>query len=149
MDLYQESISFLGNGADFDENGLFQCELSPDKNNHDDALFLIIFKNETTINLHMSLTSPVELPTPLPETIAIAIGEHALEPFRGGFGIGLMPDSRRLTIYKVISLSNKPRDYVQNTFQQLLERMEQWHNFIEKADSAETIPEKLSAGIFI
>ncbi|MFV8449615.1 Ati1 family type III secretion system chaperone [Vibrio campbellii] len=149
MDIYQESISFLGNSADFDENGLFQCELSSDANNHDDALFLTVFKNEATINLHMSLTSPVELPTPLPEKIAIAIGEHALEPFRGGFGIGLMPDSRRLTIYKVISLSNKPQDYVQNTFQQLLERMEQWHHFIEQADNAETIPETLPAGIFI
>lgn len=63
MDIYQESISFLGNGADFDENGLFQCELSSDTNNHDDALFLTVFKNEATINLHMSLTSPVELPT--------------------------------------------------------------------------------------
>ncbi|MDW2150099.1 ati2 chaperone, partial [Vibrio sp. 378] len=28
MDIYQESISFLGNDANFDENGLFQCELS-------------------------------------------------------------------------------------------------------------------------
>ena len=96
MDIYQESISFLGNGANFDENGLFQCELSSDTNNHDDALFLTVFKNETTINLHMSLTSPVELPAPLPETIAITIGEHALEPFRGGFGIGLMPDSQKI-----------------------------------------------------
>lgn len=60
-----------------------------------------------------------------------------------------MPDSRRLTIYKVISLSNKPQNYVQNTFQQLLERMEQWHHFIEQADNAETIPETLPAGIFI
>ncbi|MCV5372057.1 ati2 chaperone, partial [Escherichia coli] len=27
MDIYQESISFLGNDANFDANGLFQCEL--------------------------------------------------------------------------------------------------------------------------
>ncbi|MDW2083654.1 Ati1 family type III secretion system chaperone, partial [Vibrio sp. 1640] len=104
---------------------------------------------ETTINLHMSLTSPVELPTPLPEAIAIAIGEHALEPFRGGFGVGLMPDSRRLTVYKVISLANKPQSYVQNTFQQLLEKIEQWHLFIEQTDNEEAIPEQLPAGIFI
>ncbi|OCA55758.1 Ati1 family type III secretion system chaperone [Photorhabdus namnaonensis] len=149
MDIYQESISFLGNGADFDENGLFQCELSFDTNDHGEALFLTIFKNETTINLHISLTSPVELPTPLPEAIAVTIGEHALEPFRGGFGIGLMPDSRRLTIYKIISLSNKPQNYVQNVFQQLLEKMEQWHHFIEQTNNAETIPEKLPVGIFI
>lgn len=118
-------------------------------NDHDEALFLTIFKNETTINLHMSLTSPVELPTPLPEAIAIAIGEHALEPFRGGFGVGLMPDSRRLTVYKVISLANKPQSYVQNTFQQLLEKIEQWHLFIEQTDNEAAIPEQLPAGIFI
>ncbi|EOV6293643.1 TPA: Ati1 family type III secretion system chaperone [Vibrio parahaemolyticus] len=149
MDIYQESISFLGNDANFDANGLFQCELSSNTNDHDEALFLTIFKNETTINLHMSLTSPVELPTPLPESIAIAIGEHALEPFRGGFGVGLMPDSRRLTVYKVISLANKPQSYVQNTFQQLLEKIEQWHLFIEQTDNEEAIPEQLPAGIFI
>ncbi|HHG3229109.1 TPA: Ati1 family type III secretion system chaperone [Vibrio parahaemolyticus] len=149
MDIYQESISFLGNDANFDANGLFQCELSSNTNDHDEALFLTIFKNETTINLHMSLTSPVELPTPLPEVIAIAIGEHALEPFRGGFGVGLMPDSRRLTVYKVISLANKPQSYVQNTFQQLLEKIEQWHLFIEQTDNEEAIPEQLPAGIFI
>ncbi|OUJ26445.1 ati2 chaperone [Vibrio parahaemolyticus] len=138
-----------GNDANFDANGLFQCELSSNTNDHDEALFLTIFKNETTINLHMSLTSPVELPTPLPEAIAIAIGEHALEPFRGGFGVGLMPDSRRLTVYKVISLANKPQSYVQNTFQQLLEKIEQWHLFIEQTDNEEAIPEQLPAGIFI
>ncbi|MDF4801671.1 Ati1 family type III secretion system chaperone [Vibrio parahaemolyticus] len=149
MDIYQESISFLGNDANFDANGLFQCELSSKTNDHDEALFLTIFKNETTINLHMSLTSPVELPTPLPEAIAIAIGEHALEPFRGGFGVGLMPDSRRLTVYKVISLANKPQSYVQNTFQQLLEKIEQWHLFIEQTDNEAAIPEQLPAGIFI
>ncbi|MEZ8107074.1 ati2 chaperone [Vibrio genomosp. F6] len=149
MDIYQDSISFLGEGANFDENGLFQCELSPDTNNHDDALFLTVFKNETTINLHISITSPVELPTPIPETIAIALGEHALEPFRGGFGIGIMPDSRRLTVYKVIPLSSKPQDYVETTFQQLLERMEQWHQFIDQVDDAVITPEILPARIFI
>ncbi|AZU48876.1 ati2 chaperone [Aeromonas hydrophila] len=38
---------------------------------------------------------------------------------------------------------------MQNTFQQLLERMEQWHHFIEQADNEGAIPEKLPAGIFI
>ncbi|AQS39377.1 hypothetical protein Sps_04274 [Shewanella psychrophila] len=149
MDIYQESISFLGDSVDFDENDLFQCELVSETNEHDDALFLTIFKNETTINLHISVTSPVELPTPLPDALAVAIGEHALEPFRGGFGVGLMPDSRRLSIYKVISLSNKPQGYVQNTFQQLLEKVEQWHLFIEQMDNAETVSEKPPVGIFI
>jgi|GEM_PF-2518040 len=149
MDIYQESISFLGNNVDFDDNGLFQCELSPESGIHDEALFLTIFKNEATINLHISITSPIELPVPMPDQLAVAIGEQALEPFRGGFGVGLMSDSRRLSIYKVIALSNKPQGYVQSTLQQLLDKVEQWHRFIEQIETSTESIEKPNSGIFI
>ncbi|MCG9575775.1 ati2 chaperone [Vibrio tubiashii] len=149
MDIYQESISFLGNNVEFDDNGLFQCELSPESGIHDEALFLTIFKNEATINLHVSITSPIELPIPMPDQLAVALGEQALEPFRGGFGIGLISDSRRLSIYKIIALSNKPQGYVQNTLQQLLDKVEQWHQFIEQVETSTESIERPNSGIFI
>lgn len=146
MDIYQQSISFLDEKVVFDENGLFQCELSSED---DQVLFFNVFKNEETIQLHLSLISPVVLPTPLPDLLAVKIAEQALEPLRGGFGIGLIPDSRRLTLYKVISLSGKPQGYVQDAFEQLLERMDQWHQFIEEIENSSTMAETPSNSLFI
>lgn len=146
MDIYQQSISFLDEKAVFDENGLFQCELSSEDAQ---ALFFNVFKNEETIQLHLSLISPVVLPTPLPDLLAVKIAEQALEPLRGGFGICLMPDSRRLTLFKVISLSGKPQGYVQDAFEQLLARMDQWHQFIEEIENSSTTAETPSNSLFI
>lgn len=149
MDIFQQSIQFLGASAVFNDEGLFQCELLPDGGDHEQALFLTVFKNEDTLSLHMSITSPVELPTPMPDALAIAIGEHALEPFRGGFGVGLMPNSRRLSVYKVVSLAGKPEGYVQNVFQQLGDKIEDWHQFIEQISSQPESGESKPDGMLV
>ncbi|NRD73755.1 ati2 chaperone [Shewanella sp. VB17] len=134
MDIYQQSLSFLGVDIKFNEYGIFSCELRSDKENEDDGILLTAIKNTLNLTLSVSISNHKELPNPMPDTLFLVFADQSLAPVYGGMGLGVLPDSRRLVAYQTLSLDKALDGAVQRMVEELTTEIEQWNEMIDKVN---------------
>ena len=140
MDIYQESLAFLGININFDESGIFTCELRADESDEESGQIFTAIKNTTNMTLAISFASNKDLPEPIPDGLFLVFADQALGPIYGGMGLGLLANSRRLVAYKTVSLNNTSADIAEKTFAELDQEITQWNDIIEQVEEGPATP---------
>lgn len=111
MDIFEESLSPLGVSVAFDENNLFSCEINQESTEGRGRApwQLTVYRDQDDISLAISIVLGTPLPdNPTPDFIT-SLGEQAIEPLRGGVGIGIYPEPLNLPFTNGYnSLANQP-----------------------------------------
>lgn len=127
MDVFEEAVSELGIiGINFGSNNLFACEWKEENDTKESGRLLSIYRDYQTMTLHISVTTQNSLPKNIPYNFFIDFAEHAIEPFRNGYGVGLFPNSKKISIYKNITIADKTKYFIAEEINELIECSEQW-----------------------
>ena len=127
MDIFEEAFSELGiEGITFGEDNVLTCELSRQEDGRDIVLSLSAYRDHQEMSLRLSVTTQNTIPDTVPGDFVVELGERAIEPFRGGFGIGVLPECRNVTIYRNIIISGKPKGFIKEAVGELIEAAEEW-----------------------
>ena len=137
MDIYQQSLSFLGVDIEFNEYDIFSCELRSDD---DDGILLTAIKNTLNLALTVSIANNIDLPNPMPDPLFLVFADQSLAPIYGGMGLGLLPNSRRLVAYQTIYLDKAVDRTIQNIVEELTAEIEQWNEMIDKVKHTQETP---------
>ncbi|RYV03312.1 hypothetical protein SOPP22_04890 [Shewanella sp. OPT22] len=127
MDIFEEAFSELGiEGITFGDDNVLTCELSRQEDGRDIVLSLSAYRDHQEMSLRLSVTTQNTLPDNVPGDWVVEFGERAIEPFRGGFGIGVLPECRNVTVYRNIIISGKPKGFIKEAVGELIEAAEEW-----------------------
>ncbi len=137
MDIFEETLSPLGVTVTFDENNLFSCEINQTSAEERAPWQLAVYRNQDDISLAISIVLGTPIPeTPSPEFIT-SLGEQAIDPLRGGVGIGIYPGTAQLAVYQRVPLSGKPTSIVMEAIENLFGIAEEWESRLS-ADRQQT-----------
>jgi hypothetical protein len=124
MDVFEEALAECGLPIAF-ENNIFACELQREPE-ETVPLLLSVYRDLSEVSLGISVTIRHSIPeSPSPDFVS-ALAEQALDPLRGGVGIGIFPGTTRLALYQRIPLSGLPKGAVMKVIEQLVEAAEDW-----------------------
>ncbi len=127
MDIFEEAFSELGiEGISFGDDNVLTCELSRQEDGRDIVLSLSAYRDHQDMSLRLSVTTQNTIPDDVPGDFVVEFGERSIEPFRGGFGIGVLPECRNITVFKNIVISGKPKGFVKESVGELIEAAEEW-----------------------
>ena len=127
MDIFEEAFSELGiEGITFGDDNVLTCELSRQEDGRDIVLSLSAYRDHQEMSLRLSVTTQNTIPDNVPGDFVVEFGERAIEPFRGGFGIGILPECRNVTVYRNIVISGKPKGFIKEAVGELIEAAEEW-----------------------
>ncbi|BEH98598.1 hypothetical protein KH201010_13470 [Edwardsiella ictaluri] len=132
MDIFEESLSPLGVSVAFDENNLFSCEINQESTEGRGRApwQLTVYRDQDDISLAISIVLGTPLPdNPTPDFIT-SLGEQAIEPLRGGVGIGIYPGTSQLAVYQRVQLSGKPTGIVIEAIKSLFAIAEEWESLL-------------------
>ncbi|AVZ81044.1 ati2 chaperone [Edwardsiella ictaluri] len=132
MDIFEESLSPLGVSVVFDENNLFSCEINQESTEGRGRApwQLTVYRDQDDISLAISIVLGTPLPdNPTPDFITL-LGEQAIEPLRGGVGIGIYPGTSQLAVYQRVQLSGKPTGIVMEAIKSLFAIAEEWESLL-------------------
>ncbi|WFO13042.1 hypothetical protein [Edwardsiella ictaluri] len=151
MDIFEESLSPLGVSVVFDENNLFSCEINQESTEGRGRApwQLTVYRDQDDISLAISIVLGTPLPdNPTPDFITL-LGEQAIEPLRGGVGIGIYPGTSQLAVYQRVQLSGKPTGIVMEAIKSLFAIAEEWESLLsperQKTPIEHTPPESARA----
>ncbi|WP_155961412.1 type III secretion system chaperone [Edwardsiella ictaluri] len=153
MDIFEESLSPLGVSVVFDENNLFSCEINQESTEGRGRApwQLTVYRDQDDISLAISIVLGTPLPdNPTPDFITL-LGEQAIEPLRGGVGIGIYPGTSQLAVYQRVQLSGKPTGIVIEAIKSLFAIAEEWESLLSperQKPPSNTPPPRISKGIF-
>ncbi|WP_133408094.1 hypothetical protein [Parashewanella tropica] len=127
MDIFEEAFSELGiEGITFGDDNVLTCELSREEEGRKIVLSLSAYRDHQEMSLRLSVTTNNTIPENVPEEFMLAFGERAIEPFRGGYGIGILPECKNVTVYRNIIISGKPKGFIKDSVGELIEAAEEW-----------------------
>ncbi|RLV60459.1 hypothetical protein D5018_06605 [Parashewanella curva] len=127
MDIFEEAFSELGiEGITFGDDNVLTCELSREEEGRKIVLSLSAYRDHQEMSLRLSVTTNNTIPDNVPEDFMLAFGERAIEPFRGGYGIGILPECKNVTVYRNIIISGKPKGFIKDSVGELIEAAEEW-----------------------
>lgn len=128
MDIYKDSLDALEVPVVFDENDIFSCDINREQNDGKEPLQLVVFRNQEEISLAISVVIGEPIPAGLSSEFITLLAEQALEPLRGGIGIGIYPGTNHLTVYKIVQLSCQPKSIVMEAIESLVNIAEKWES---------------------
>lgn len=121
-----EQLQAMGIPPQFDHDGLFSFVLQRDGGG---AVTATLHKDEPNRKLRLAVQSQSSLGKNMSPEFIQELARQSLEPLRDGYGIGLFPDSDRLTVYKVLELdTDTPLRTVLHT---LLSHTEHWERLLQ------------------
>lgn len=126
MDIFEESLEGLGIEVKFDENNMFSCELKKNEDGEVNPLLLSAYRDDDAMSLRVSVMTRNSIPKNASFDFFIAFGEKALEPLRGEIGAGICPGTKNITLYQVVPLAGKPKGYMIEVIESLIESAEEW-----------------------
>lgn len=140
MDIFQQACAELGLGEmSFDEDNNFFCELESLDDQQSPGLVITINKNVDEISLMLVVTVQRELPEQLSADFLVEFGERAIEPSRGGYGIGIFPNSKLLSLYQKVLLSDSVDGHLKNKFSDLVDAAEIWDKKLQIASEPKQV----------
>lgn len=133
MDIFEQICHELNiTGLSFDRDNILQCELRLSA--EEPALLLSLYRNYTEMSLCLSVTTRNELPENVSADFLTRLAESAIEPFRGGVGIGMLPGhGRALSAYKCIMLAGYMVGDIQSLLADVTEMAEFWDEQLMQA----------------
>ena len=125
MNIFEESLEeVFGVKVTFDENNMFSCELKKDDDKG--ALLLCVHRDLEEMSLRVSVATRNLMPESPSSEFLTEFGEKALEPLRGGIGIGVCPGSNNMMLYKVLLLGGQHKGFIMDTIESLIKAAEEW-----------------------
>lgn len=128
MDIYESIFEGLGIDVRFDSNNLFSCEIKNTQNKSTTPYLLTAFRDTENLSVRLSLLIRETIPSMASVDFFNAFAEKALEPMRGGIGIGICPGTQFLVCYKIISLVGKHQHHGTEAINSLIEQAKQWQD---------------------
>ncbi|MHA0902063.1 hypothetical protein [Enterobacter ludwigii] len=127
MDIFEQICAELGiEGVKFNHDNIAYCELM--SNEEKLPLRCFLYRNYEEMSINIAVSTRNALPDNITPDFLTFLAENAIEPFRGGYGVGLLPDSesRELVVYKCIMLSGYQCGAIKTHFAELIDIAEQW-----------------------
>ncbi|MBS3050484.1 hypothetical protein [Enterobacter mori] len=127
MDIFEQICAELGiEGVRFNHDNIAYCELMC--NEEKLPLRCLLYRNYEEMSINVAVRTRNALPENITPDFLTLLAENAIEPFRGGYGVGLLPgsESRELVVYKCIMLSGYQSGEIKTHFAGLINIAEQW-----------------------
>lgn len=127
MDLYLEILAELAiEPLTFDENNV--CSFEIEQVNKSDSLAFVvnIVRNIEAMALNITASTATEIPSSISPELFSLLGKHALGPLRGDTGVGVFPDTNRVSVFTCLSLSNYHTGQLKEALSDLIEKVQLW-----------------------
>lgn len=134
----EEQLKAMGIPPQFDHDGLFSFVLQRDGGG---AVTATLHKDEPGRKLRLAVQGQCCLGGGMSPELIRELARQALEPLRDGYGVGLYPDSDRLTVYKVLELDTDTT--LQPVLHTLLSHVEHWEQLLQAVPPASPADESV------
>ncbi|MBV8047017.1 MAG: hypothetical protein JO171_07695 [Paludibacterium sp.] len=74
----------------------------------------------------------VEIDDSLPAEVLLAIGQAATEPLRAGYGLGILPETRHLVVFKLMPETLFTRERLREGLAELLRQAAMWNRTLAR-----------------
>lgn len=74
----------------------------------------------------------IDITQPIPQDVVITLLHASTNPLIGGFGVGVIPGTDHLAVYKIIPLNILTEEYMKSALSELIEQIGYWNNFWRK-----------------
>ena len=138
MDIFESALSCFGLDLHFNHDNLIRLDVVFD-DREDEVMSLIIYRNTQDVSLAISILTHSILPEKIPDALCERIIRLSLEPLRNNPGVGIYPDSRRIAIYQIVPLSDKPEGYLRAVIDRLVNEVHKWDREILKEYLNQTV----------
>ncbi len=125
MKAFEDYFSDQGIEAKFDTRGIFTCILEPEAEK-DVSLSMTAYSDIQARMLRIAITANNEIPNNTPISFYREIAEKAIQPLRGGVGVGIFESENRVTVYQSLKISTLTKELIEETINLLVEHIEEW-----------------------
>lgn len=136
MKIFEELLAGLGVAIVFDEDGVFSCQLHDEQKHGADPYTMLAFRDDQEMRLHIFFVVREALPKSLPLHFFYEFGRQALGPCRQEIGVGVLPETESIVVFRTINISDAPKIDILDFIQPLLMAVEYWEEKTENLKSA-------------
>lgn len=130
-----QQLANMGIPTRFEQSGVETLTLARD----DGTTYLVtVLRDPDGMRLHLTVRCSQPLPDVLTRPLFVHLAHQALEPMRGGDGIGIYPDSDRLTLYRTRDL--RTPILLADEMASMLDLAELWDSRLLEATSNPLVP---------
>lgn len=122
----EEQLQAMGIPPEFDHDGVFSFVMLRDGGG---AATATLHKDEPARKLRLAVQCQSTLCDNISPALIRELARQALKPLRDGYGVGLFPDSDRLTVFTVLELDTAPP--LRPVLNTLLSQSEHWERLIQ------------------
>ncbi|MCL1123364.1 hypothetical protein [Shewanella surugensis] len=128
MDIFEQSLAALNVDIHFNHEGCFTCTLKGEDGGS--GLNLFVYKHVQQVSLSLIMMGQTDIPEKGSHALLMQLGERAMSPLNEGLGVGILPNTQRISVYKKVTLLDKPLGYVMDNINQLIAELELWDRYL-------------------
>jgi len=117
------AIADLDVALTFNENNFAKFVLQREDNS---KIIITLFKDIEQYSLRMTAHTSNAIPSPVSPDFFARFAQAALEPLRGGIGVGMNQGDEYMCVYYTLSLKNYVRGQSRIALESLIEQVEVW-----------------------
>lgn len=126
-DAFEVAINELGIAVTFNDNHFGKFVLQ--REDHSE-IFVTLFKDLEQATLRMTAYTSGVIPEHITSDFFTRFAERALEPLRGGIGIGISQGCSNLCLYYTLALQNYVSGQSLCALEKLVEQVEEWDTLL-------------------
>ncbi len=137
MDIYLEILAELAiEQLSFDEDDICNFEIQSAENKDTDPFIVNIIRDNQAMALGICVTTASELPQQISPELFTLFGKHAMGPMRGDSGVGILPNTNKVSAYTRLLLSDYREGQLKEALSELIEKAQVWETALTTKQQA-------------